>query len=308
MQTRPNIVEIIGVPCDLGCGLRGANVGPAMVRVAGLADRLEEMSIRALDGGDVPVPLRERLGRHTPSNRELYISTIGQICDELFARVHASLRAGRFPLVLGGDHSIAVGSIKGAADFCGQQSAHLGLLWVDAHADMNTPATSPSGNIHGMPLSTVLGLGFERLVHVGGVGPKLAPENVVLLGIRDLDRDERSFVRETGIRYYTMKDIDQRGMYAVVREALADLTKRCAALHVSFDLDAVDPVYAPGVSTPVRGGLTYREAHLLLELVAEVGLLRSMDLVELNPMNDVGHQTTRLCIELALSALGKAIV
>jgi arginase len=184
----------------------------------------------------------------------------------------------------------------------------LGLLWVDAHADMNTPATSVSGNIHGMPLSTVLGLGFERLVHVGGVGPRLRPENVALIGIRDLDREERTFVRETGIRYYTMKDIDQRGMYAVITEALDDLTKRCAALHVSFDLDAVDPVYAPGVSTPVRGGLTYREAHLLLEVIAERGLLRSMDLVELNPMNDVGHQTTRLCIELALSALGKAIV
>ena len=264
--------------------------------------------VRAFDGGDVPVPLRERLGRQTPENRDLYVSTIGQICDELFARVQASLRAGRFPLTLGGDHSIAIGSIKGAADYCYQQGGQLGLLWVDAHADMNTPATSLSGNIHGMPLSTVLGLGFERLVHVGGIGPRVRPENVALVGIRDLDRDERTFVRETGIRYYTMKDIDQRGMYAVLTDALDDLTRRCAALHVSFDLDAVDPVYAPGVSTPVRGGLTYREAHLLLEVVAERGLLRSMDLVELNPLNDVGHQTTRLCIELALSALGKAIV
>jgi arginase len=308
MNQRPNIVEIIGVPCDLGCNIRGANVGPAMVRVAGLADRLEKLKIRAFDGGDVMVPFRERLGPQTLENQPLYVSTIGQICDEVFARVQASLRAGRFPLILGGDHSIAIGSIKGAADFWVQQGRQLGLLWVDAHADMNTPATSPSGNIHGMPLSTVLGLGFERLVHTGGMGPRLRPENVVLLGIRDLDRDEQTFVKETGIRYYTMKDLDQRGMYAVVTEALDDLTKRCAALHVSFDLDAVDPVYAPGVSTPVRGGLTYREAHLLLELVAEQGLLRSLDLVELNPMNDVGHQTTRLCIELALSALGKTIV
>ena len=308
MHKRPSIVEIIGAPCDLGCNLRGANVGPSMVRVAGLTDRLEELSIRAIDGGDIAVPLRERLGRQTPQNRDLYVSTIGQICDELFARVQVSLRESRFPLILGGDHSIAIGSIKGTADYCHQHGAQLGLLWVDAHADMNTPATSQSGNIHGMPLSTVLGLGFERLVHVGGVGPRLRPENVALIGIRDLDRDERTFVRETGIRYYTMKDIDQRGMYAVITEALDDLNQRCAALHVSFDLDAVDPVYAPGVSTPVRGGLTYREAHLLLEVVAERGFLRSMDLVELNPMNDVGHQTTRLCIELALSALGKAIL
>ncbi|HNN97220.1 MAG TPA: arginase [Pseudomonadota bacterium] len=306
MHKRPHEVEIIGAPLDLGCNLRGANIAPATVRIAGLADKLAELGIRALDSGDLPVPLRETLGEAAAAER--YVHIIAEICDELCTRIDRSLSFGRFPLVIGGDHSIAIGTINGAANYFHRQGGELGLIWVDAHADMNTPATSPSGNVHGMPLSTVLGLGHDALTHVGGAGTRLRPENVALIGIRNLDAGEKEFVRQTGIAYHTMTEIDQRGIYAVITDALDDLCRRCSAIHLSFDLDGVDPLWAPGVSTPVPGGLTYREAHLLLEMVAARGILRSMEFVEVNPMYDNNHQTARLTIELALSALGKAIV
>jgi arginase len=306
MQERSNEVEILGVPVDLGCNMRGANIGPATVRIAGLAEKLHGLGIRAIDRGDVPVPLRETLG--SAAADEKYVSVIAEVCQELCLCVEQSLSRGRFPLCIGGDHSIAIGSINGAAKYFHRQGSPLGLIWVDAHADMNTPATSPSGNVHGMPLSAVLGLGHEKLTSIGDSASRLRPENVALIGIRNLDEGEKAFVRQTGIHYFTMTDIDQRGMYPVITDALKRLSERCGAIHLSFDLDSVDPLWAPGVSTPVPGGLTYREAHLMLETVASAGLLRSMDFVELNPMYDNNHQTSRLCIELALSALGKAIV
>ncbi len=306
MKTRPKLVEIIGAPLDLGCNLRGANIAPATVRIAGLQEKLAVLGVRSIDGGDVPVPLRETLGEEAAKER--YLTVIAAVCDELFARVAASLQAERFPLIIGGDHSIAVGTIKGAGDYFHRQGGQLGLVWIDAHADMNTPGTSPSGNLHGMPLSAVLGLGHDRFVNVGGCGVRVRPENVALIGIRNLDEGEKESVRQTGIRYYSMTDIDQRGMYACISEAMDDLAQRCSAVHLSFDMDGVDPLYAPGVSTPVTGGLTYREAHLALEVVAARGILRSMEFVEINPMYDSNHQTSRLCIELAMSALGKAIV
>lgn len=306
MHKRPHVVEIIGAPLDLGANKRGANIAPATVRIAGLADKLAALGISAIDSGDVAVPLRETLGPEAAAER--YLRVITDVCNELFERVQRSLGAGRFPLVIGGDHSIGIGTIKGAADYWYQQGGQLGLIWVDAHADLNTPATSPSGNLHGMPLAAVLGLGHEQLVHVGGTGPRLRPENVALIGIRSVDEGEKEFVRQTGIRYYTMTDIDQRGMYDCISEAMDRIAQRCSAVHLSFDIDAVDPLYAPGVSTPETGGLTYREAHLALEVVAARGLLRSMEFVEVNPMYDTSHQTSKLCIELAMSALGKAIV
>ena len=246
--------------------------GRPWFRVAGLADRLEELSIRAFDGGDVPVPLRERLGRQTPENRDLYVSTIGQICDELFARVQASLRAGRFPLTLGGDHSVRLDRSR-ARRTTAISRAGSWALWVDAHADMNTPATSRCRGTFTAcrcPRCWAWGLNgwYTSVASVRGCGLKMWR----WLGFATWTATERTFVRETGIRYYTMKDIDQRGMYAVLTDALDDLTRRCAALHVSFDLDAVDPVYAPGVSTPVRGGLTLSRGASLLEVVAERGL------------------------------------
>jgi arginase len=306
MKTRPKLVEIIGAPLDLGCNLRGANIAPATVRIAGLQEKLASQGIKSIDGGDVAVPLRETLGEDAVKDR--FLTVIAAVCDDLFNRVYTSLQAERFPLIIGGDHSIAVGTIKGAGEFFHRQGGQLGLVWIDAHADMNTPATSPSGNLHGMPLAAVLGLGHDRFVHVGGCAVRVRPENVALIGIRNLDEGEKEFVRQTGIRYYSMTDIDQRGMYACISEAMDHLSQRCNAVHLSFDMDGVDPLYAPGVSTPVTGGLTYREAHLALEVVAARGILRSMEFVEINPMYDSNHQTSRLCIELAMSALGKAIV
>lgn len=306
MHRRPTEVEILGAPLDLGCNLRGANIAPATVRIAGLAEKLSAIGIRAFDSGDVPVPLREMLG--PAAAEEKFVSVIAEVCEDLCLRVDKALENGRFPLCIGGDHSIAIGTINGAALNCHRNGERLGLIWVDAHADMNTPATSPTGNVHGMPLSAILGLGHEKLTRIGRPGSRLRPENVALIGIRNLDQGEKEFVRETGIHYFTMTDIDQRGMYAVITDALDRLSQRASAVHLSFDLDSVDPLWAPGVSTPVPGGLTYREAHLMLETVASAGLLRSMEFVELNPMYDTNHQTSKLCIELALSALGKAIV
>ena len=306
MKTRPKLVEIIGAPLDLGCNLRGANIAPATVRIAGLQEKLAVLGVKSVDGGDVAVPLRETLGEDAVKER--FLTVIAGVCDELFHRVFASLQAERFPLIIGGDHSIAVGTIKAAGEYFHRQGGQLGLVWIDAHADMNTPSTSPSGNLHGMPLATVLGLGHDRFNQVGGCTVHVRPENVALIGIRNLDEGEKEFVRQTGIRYYTMTEIDQRGMYACISEAMDELSQRCSAVHLSFDMDGVDPLYAPGVSTPVTGGLTYREAHLALEVVAARGILRSMEFVEINPMYDSNHQTSRLCIELAMSALGKAIV
>jgi arginase len=306
MHKRPEEVEIIGVPLDLGCNLRGANVAPATIRIAGLVEKLQRLGVKTFDSGDIAVPLRETLSKE--SQAQNFVTEIAQVCETLAVRVDQSMANRRFPLIIGGDHSIAIGSISGAANYCHRVGGELGLIWVDAHADMNTPATSPSGNVHGMPLSTVLGVGYDPLVSVGGKPQRVRPQNVALIGIRNIDEGEKDFVRQTGISYYTMADIDQRGMYSIITEVLDRLGARCSALHLSFDLDGVDPLWAPGVSTPVPGGLTYREAHLLLEMVAVRGLLRSMDLVEVNPMNDSSHQTSKLTIELALSALGKAIV
>jgi arginase len=306
MHQRPNEVEIVGAPVDLGCNLRGANIAPATIRIAGLAEKLAALGIKAVDSGDIAVPLREVLG--PAAANEHYVQVITGICEELCLRVGRALGRGCFPLTLGGDHSIAIGTINGAANYFRHQGGQLGLIWVDAHADMNTQLTSPSGNVHGMPLSVVLGYGHPQLVNVGGLGSQLRPESVALIGIRNLDEGEKEFVRKTGIHYFTMTDVDQRGIYAIISDALDRLSRHCTAIHLSFDLDSVDPLWAPGVSTPVPGGLTYREAHLLLETVASAGLLRSMEFVELNPMYDTNHQTAKLCVELALSALGKAIV
>ncbi len=301
-----NSVRIIGVPSDLGANIRGANVGPSAVRIAGLHDKISVLGYKIEDAGDILVPIRETLPESAA--KEKYLTTITDVCDLLRMEVEMSLARDMLPIVIGGDHSIAMGTISGSSSFYRKKNQNIGLIWVDAHADMNTPASSPTGNLHGMPLSTLLGKGIPQLVELGGFAGKLRPENVALIGIRTLDHEEKKICRESGIRYFTMREIDERGMAPIMKEAVAVATKGTAGIHLSFDIDGIDPLYAPGVSTPVTGGLSYREAHLALEMIADTGMLTSMEFVELNPMRDVAHKTAELLVELVQSALGKSIV
>lgn len=306
MPRKFNSVRIIGVPSDLGANIRGANVGPSAVRIAGLHDKISVLGYKIEDAGDILVPIRETLPESAA--KEKYLTTITDVCDLLRMEVEMSLDRDMMPIVIGGDHSIAMGTISGTSSFYRKKNQSIGLIWVDAHADMNTPASSPTGNLHGMPLSTLLGKGIPQLVELGGFAEKLRPENVALIGIRTLDHEEKRICRESGIRYFTMREIDERGMAAIMKEAVAVASKGTSGIHLSFDVDGIDPLYAPGVSTPVTGGLSYREAHLALEMIADTGMLTSMEFVELNPMRDVAHKTAELLVELVQSALGKSIV
>lgn len=299
-------VQIIGVPLDLGANLRGANMGPSAIRIAEVHQKISVLGYEVLDLGDLPVPVRETLPED--AIRRKFLPQIGAVCESLATHVYEALRAGRIPIVFGGDHSIAIGSIAGASRFYREKQGSVGLVWVDAHADLNTPESTPSGNVHGMPLQVALGLGHPELVQIGGKGPKVRPENVALIGIRMLDGAEKDLLKKSGIRYFTMREIDERGMAAVMKDAVQVATKGTQGVHLSFDMDGIDPAYAPGVSTPVTGGISYREAHLALEILADTGLLRSMEFVELNPMTDLVHKTALLVGELVQSALGKSIV
>ena len=299
-------VAILGVPLDLGAGRRGTDMGPSAVRIAGLHDQLERLGYRWEDLGDLEVPAVETLRARDP--RAKFLDEIARACRQAHRKVLGALAAGRFPVVLGGDHSAAVGTISGVAHHFRRRGETLGLLWVDAHGDMNTPETSPSGNVHGMPLAAVLGHGPRALTHLGGFAPKVRPGQTVLLGIRDLDPREREVVAASRVRVFTMSEIDEKGMRGVMEEAIPLLTGSTAGFHVSFDIDAVDPTYAPGVGTAVQGGLTYREAHLLAELCARTGKVTSVEVMEVNPVLDVGNSTGRLAMELILSVLGKRIL
>ncbi len=293
---RSRHVHVIGVPLDLGQTERGTDVGPAAIRYAGLRESLVREGHVVTDAGNIPVLPAVSV---VPEDRMDAIAAANQ---QLFIQCCQALSQGRFPLVLGGDHSVAVGSV--AASTWGR---HTGLIWVDAHADFNTPATSPSGNIHGMPLAALVGHGDPRLVDVGFQGSSIRPEHVVLIGVRQLDRSERVRLRESGILTFSMRDIDERGMNAVARAALAHLAE-CEHLHLSLDIDALDPSHAPGVATPVRGGITFREMHLLMEHIADTTRLGAMDVVEVNPMLDVRNETAQTAVTLVLSALGQNIL
>lgn len=301
-----NKVDIIGVPMDLGTGRRGVDMGPSAVRIAGLAEQIRALGLRVLDHGDVKVPIPEVL--ETGESKAKYLSEIAAVCTDIYERVRRDLTEACMPIVIGGDHSLAAGSVAGTAAGASTAGAPLGLIWVDAHADMNTPETSPSGNVHGMPLAACLGMGPSKLARIGGMEPSIAPERTVLLGIRDLDEMERRAVHDSGVHAFTMLEIDQRGLYKVVQEALELATADGAWLHLSFDLDSVDPRVAPGVGTPVPGGLSYREAHLIMETVSESEALKTVDLVEVNPVLDTANATAKLATELALSAVGKRIL
>ncbi|MDT7816751.1 MAG: arginase [Acidobacteriaceae bacterium] len=303
----PRQIRILGAPLDLGQSRRGVDMGPSAVRVAGLAARLESLGHRVSDGGNVPVAIAET--RNAGEANAKYLKEITESCERVAAMVLQTLEEGITPLVLGGDHSVAAGSVSGVAEFYRRRNQKIGLLWIDAHADINTPETSPSGNVHGMPLAALLGLGPDMLSDILGWRPKVAPENAVLIGVRDVDKTEKDNIRRAGIgEVYTMRDIDERGMRTVMEEALRVAGRGTAGYHVSLDMDWIDPEDAPGVGTPVRGGATYREAHLAMEILADHGRLLSFETVEVNPVIDEHNRTAALAVELICSAFGKKIL
>jgi arginase len=299
-------VHVIGVSLDLGGNRRGVDMGPSAFRIAGLDERLASLGVQVIDAGDLVAPIPETKSFGDPHKK--YIREIARVCERLYKAAHTALEKGGLPLVLGGDHSLASGSVAATADFARREGRPLGLIWVDAHGDMNTPSSSGSGNVHGMPLASLLGSEPAELSRIGGFSPKVLPEHTVLIGIRNLDDREKEIVRDSRVHVFTMKDIDRNGIAAVTEKALALAGDGTAGVHVSFDLDVCDPTIAPGVGTPVKGGLDYREAHMVMEIIADSGLLRALDLVEVNPILDDRNTTAILGVELALSALGQKII
>lgn len=306
MITPGKTVEIIGVPSDLGANIRGACMGPSAIRIARLQPMIQELGYQVIDRGDILVPIRETLGQK--DHEEKFLKPILKMCEDLAIKTIEALQRGHIPVVLGGDHSIALGSITGVVKHMQQQKKKLGLVWVDAHADINTHETTPSGNIHGMPLAALLGMGRPELTGIGGFSPKIEANKVALIGVRTIDELEKDNLRKSGIHYFNMRHIDEKGMYHVMQEAIRVVSDGTDGIHVSFDIDGIDPAFAPGVSTPVDGGLNFRECHLVLEMLHETGKICSLEIVELNPATDVGGQSARLAAHLILSALGKAIV
>lgn len=330
-------VHILGVPMDHGAGRRGVGMGPSAIRIAGLAERLRAIGHEVTDHGDTIIrdierasPARKPDGTlaepqavvpppPTIKGKANNLAVVARACDAVHEHVKRIVKKGAFPLVIGGDHSMNIGTVAGLVAGMKELEAErraagedheytMGMIWIDAHGDLNTPETTPSGNIHGMPVAVALGHGPKELTHIGGMSPKLYANDVVLLGLRDLDRAEKQAILDSGVHAFTMKDIDERGLAAVMREAINLATRNTDFLHVSFDIDSVDPRIAPGTGTTVLGGLTYREAHLALEMIAETGLLSSFELAEVNPILDMYNQTGQLAVGLIASALGKTIL
>ncbi len=299
--------HIIGVPLDLGGGRRGVDMGPSAFRIAGLGERIAGLGYTVVDKGDLPAPIPET--QELRDERKKYIRDIAKVCQKVYQTTLQSLDEGVMPIVLGGDHSVAAGSVAAAADWAKRnRDLPIGLLWVDAHGDMNTPATSLSGNVHGMPLAALLGPEPAELARIGTVSPKVLPAHTVIIGVRNLDEREKVAVRDSHVHVFTMKDIDRHGIASIVEQAVNIAGIGTAGIHVSFDMDVCDPTIAPGVGTPVKGGLNYREAHLVMEIVADSAALTSLDLVEVNPTLDERNMTAQLGTELALSALGMKIL
>jgi len=299
-------IAIIGAPLDLGQDRRGVDMGPSALRVANLNSRIASLGYEVEDRGNIQVEQAEASPEGDVHAK--YLPQIAAACTALAAIVAQALANHRVPLVLGGDHSVAIGTMSGVAGHFRGHNQAAGLIWLDAHADMNTPESSPSGNIHGMPLACILGMGPPRLTGLAGFRPTVAPQNAVIIGLRDVDQMEKPHVRESGIRAFTMRDIDERGLSAVMEEAIRLASSGTAGFHVSLDMDFVDPKDAPGVGTPVRGGATYREAHLALEMICDSRRMVSMEVVEVNPVIDESNRTADLAVELIMSALGKRIL
>lgn len=295
-------LKIIGAPSDLGQGRRGVDMGPSAIRYAGLKEKLERLGYTVEDLGNIEVPTPES---HKVTNEKLkYLNEVIKVCETLADKVHQVVEQKHIPIILGGDHSISIGSLTGIA----KAVSSFGVIWFDAHGDMNTDETTPSGNIHGMPLAASLGLGHKDLVGLGGFSPKVNPENVVLVGIRSIDPDEAELIRQSGIKAYTMAEVDRLGIGPIMEEAIQIAGNGTDGIHLSLDLDAVDPMFAPGVGTPVNGGFTYRESHLAMELLAASGRLLSVDVVEVNPILDKENRTGRMAVELLESLFGKRVM
>jgi len=299
-------VHLIGVPLDLGGGRRGVDMGPSAFRIANIGDQITTLGRTVIDKGDLPAPIPET--QRPADKKKKYIRDIAKVCQKLYDLTSKSLDDGALPLVLGGDHSLAAGSVAASADWLRRTTSKpLGLIWVDAHGDMNTPATTESGNVHGMPLAALLGQEPMELASIGST-PSVTPLNTVLVGIRNLDQREKEQIKASGVHVFTMKDIDRDGIAKVAERAIELAAKGTGGVHVSFDMDVCDPLIAPGVGTPVKGGFDYREAHMIMELVADSGQLVALDLVEVNPTLDLRNTTAEFGTELALSALGKGIL
>jgi arginase len=303
---RHSRIAVIGAPMDLGAGRRGVDMGPSAIRLANLNSRLAALKYEVEDRGNVAVDQPETAPVGSETAR--YLPQIARTNRRLATIVEEAAATGSMPLVLGGDHSAAIGTVSGVSRQMRRLKQRLGLIWVDAHADMNTPETSPSGNVHGMPLACLIGLGPAELTGLYSYAPKVEARNVALVGIRDVDQLEKPHVRGSGVRAFTMRDIDERGLRAVMREAIQIATEGTSGFHLSLDMDVVDPEYAPGVGTPVSGGLTYRESHLAMEIVNDSGVMVSMEVVEVNPVLDIANRTALLAVELVMSAMGKRIL
>jgi arginase len=299
-------VHIIGVPMDLGAGRRGVDMGPAALRVAGLGARIRALGYDVVDEGNVFVEQPERLAEERSEAR--FLEEIAHACTRLAEKTKEVLDGGGLPVVLGGDHSIAVGSVSGVSAHFRERGEKVGVIWLDAHADMNTPDTTVSGNVHGMPLASIMGRGPKELTDIFGFAPKVDPRNVALIGIRDIDDGERRLIKEIGVRAFTAREMDERGMNAIMDEALEIATAGTAGYHLTLDVDFIDPRFAPGVGTPVPGGATYRETHLAMERAADFGKMVSLEYAELNPIEDIRNQSAEVGVAMLLSALGKSIL
>ncbi|RME54410.1 MAG: arginase [Caldilineae bacterium] len=301
-------IRILGIPMDLGQARRGVDMGPSAVRYAGLYDRLKHLGHQVEDAGNVPVPGRDETAVQAQSWTETdggglrHLPAVVAACEAIYRVAKECAATPEVPVFLGGDHSIAIGTVAGAAS-----AGPVGLLWIDAHGDFNTPETSPSGNIHGMPVAVLTGQGHPDLVNLGHTGPKLRPQDIVMIGVRDLDPLERVNLAASGVTVFTMRDVDELGMATVARRALTRLN-HLDRIHVSLDMDAIEPETAPGVGTPVTGGLTFREAHLAMEILAESRKMSSLDVVEINPILDQGNRTAELAVALIASAFGATIL
>jgi arginase len=300
------LIDIIGFPMDLGANRRGVDMGPSALRIAGIKDKLQNLGYRTKDHGDVPIKIRENMQIGNPKLK--YLEEIVRASKVLAGKVERSLTRKHLPLCIGGDHSLSIGSMAGVASYCRKNFINPGIIWIDAHTDINDETTTPSGNIHGMPLAVALGLGNTQLTHLLDFTPKTEPENCVLIGVRSIDAQEKEIIKKLNLAVYTMADIDKMGLNAIISSVLERLTKNVSHIHVSFDMDSVDPSVAAGVGTPVPGGLTYRETHLLMESIAECGCLASLDIAEINPILDHQNQSAEFAADLVASVMGKHIL